>query len=196
MTNANTADAPAETFPSLTTLRLTLREIVPTDAASLLAIHGDREAMRWFGNDPIASLAEAEKMVQTFAGWRQPPVLGTRWAIERNQDRRLIGTCGLFRWNRNWKSCTVGYELARDAWGDGLMTEALVAALPWGFESMALNRIEAQVHPENAASLKLLRRLGFVEEGRQRQAGFWWGGHHDLVQLSLLRHEYSSGKKQ
>jgi ribosomal-protein-alanine N-acetyltransferase len=59
-----------------------------------------------------------------------------------------------------------------------------------------LNRIEAQVHPENAASLKLLRRLGFVEEGRQRQAGFWWGGHHDLVQLSLLRHEYSSGKKQ
>lgn len=193
MTNANTANAPAETFPFLTTLRLTLREIVPTDAASLLAIHGDREAMRWFGNDPIASLAEAEKMVQTFASWRKPPVLGIRWAIERDQDRRFIGTCGLFRWNRTWKSCTLGYELARDAWGNGLMTEALHAALAWGFESMALNRIEAQAHPENTASLKLLQRLGFVEEGFQRQAGFWWGKHHDLVQLSLLRREYSRG---
>ncbi|QSI34326.1 GNAT family N-acetyltransferase [Variovorax sp. RKNM96] len=196
MTNANAADVPAERFPSLATPRLTLREIAPTDAASLLAIHGDREAMRWFGSDPITSLPEAEQMVQTFASLRKPPVLGIRWAIERNQDRRHIGTCGLFRWNRNWKSCSVGYELARDTWGNGLMTEAVGAALTWGFESMALNRIEAQAHPENAASLKLLQRLGFVEEGRQRQAGFWCGEHHDLVQLSLLRYEYSNGRKQ
>jgi len=190
MTNSDAEDTPVERFPSLTTSRLTLREIVPTDAASLLAIHGDREAMRWFGNDPITSLPEAEQLVKTFAYWRKPPVLGTRWAIERDQDHRFIGTCGLFRWNRNWKSCTLGYELARDTWGGGLMTEALQAALAWGFESMALNRIEAQVHPENAASLKLLERFGFVKEGLQRQAGFWGGEHRDLLQLSLLRHEY------
>jgi len=55
---------------------------------------------------------------------------------------------------------------------------------------MQLNRIEATVHPENQACLKLLERLGFVQEGRLRQAGFWLGEHHDLLQLSLLRAEF------
>ena len=55
---------------------------------------------------------------------------------------------------------------------------------------MALNRVEAQVHPENTASIHVLRTLGFMQEGRLREAGFWLGGHHDLLQLALLRREY------
>ena len=189
---ANNVDALAESFPCLRTSRLSLREIVPTDATSLLAIHGDREAMRWFGNDPIESLAEAEQLVKAFASLRKPLVQGIRWALVRERDGRFVGTCGLFRWNKKWKSCSIGYELTRDVWGGGLMAEALDACMVWGFQSMDLNRIEAQVHPKNAASLKLLKRLGFVEEGRQRQAGFWDSEHHDLLQLSMLRHEYSN----
>src|SRR5437899_3970563 len=181
---AEAADAEAlqALFPRLATSRLTLREIAASDAPSLLAIHGDREAMRWFGTDSITSLDQAEEMVKIFAGWRKAPVSGIRWGIERSRDRRFVGTCGLFRWNKRWKSCTVGYELAQEAWGQGLMTEALSAALTWGFEGMELNRIEAQVHPHNVSSLKLLVRLGFVEEGLLRQAGFWDGEHRDLVQ--------------
>ena len=82
---------------------------------------------------------------------------------------------GLFGWNRAWRKCTVGYELAQTAQGKGYMHEALTAALSWGFEEMSVNRIEAQVHPDNGPSLKLLRRLRFVEEGRLRQGGYWAG---------------------
>lgn len=185
-------EAPEAPFPSLATSRLKLREIVPSDAPSLLAIHGDREAMRWFGTDSITSLEQAEELVKTFAGWKKPPATGIRWAIELALDGRFVGTCGLFRWNNRWKSCTVGYELAREAWGEGVMTEALGAALTWGFEGMELNRIDAQVHPQNVSSLKLLARLGFVEEGILRQAGFWGGEHRDLVQLSLLREDHQA----
>ena len=181
---------PMNDFPSLETERLLLREIVAADAPAMFAIHGDADAMRWFGTDPLVDPAQAEKMIETFAGWRQMPNPGTRWGIERKSDGRLIGSCGLFKWNRGWKSCTTGYELARVAWGQGFMVEALSAALDWGFEHMALHRVEAQVNPENTASLKLLQRLGFVREGHLREAGFWLDRHHDLLQFGLLRGEY------
>ena len=72
------------------------------------------------------------------------------------------------------------------------MHEALCAMLDWGFAKMRLNRVEAEIHPDNLASLKLARKLGFVDEGRLREAGRWNGQYHDLLQLSLLRREWRS----
>lgn len=158
-------------FPTLETDRLILREIVTSDAPVLFAIHGNVSAMRWFGTDPLTDLQQAEKLVETFTAWRQMPNPGTRWGIQRKLDNQLLGSCGLFKWNRGWKSCIVGYELAQSAWGAGFMLEALSAVLPWGFERMELNRVEAQVHPENAASIRLIRALGFVQEGHLREGG-------------------------
>ena len=179
-------------FPVLSTSRLNLREIVATDAAAMLAIHGNAEAMRWYGSDPLTDLQQAEKLIETFSSWRKMPNPGTRWGIQSKSDNQLLGSCGLFKWNRAWKCCAVGFELAPSAWGVGYMTEALSAVLEWGFEHMVLNRVEAQVHPSNMASIKLVARLGFHQEGRSREAGFWLGEHHDLLQFSLLRRDLAS----
>lgn len=177
-------------FPLLNTPRLRLREIVAGDAPALLAIHGDAEAMRWFGTDPLTDLGQAEQLVKTFAGLRQMANPGIRWGLERLSDGQLIGSCGFLRWNRAWKVCCLGYELAAPAWRQGFMREALSAALAWGFAQMALNRVEAQVHPENLASRRLLQGLGFAEEGLLREAGFWLGAPRDLVQYGLLQREF------
>jgi ribosomal-protein-alanine N-acetyltransferase len=67
------------------------------------------------------------------------------------------------------------------------MTEALNATIDYGFEAMQINRVEAQVHPQNAPSIRTLETLGFLREGYQRQAGYWHGTHHDLLQFALLR---------
>jgi ribosomal-protein-alanine N-acetyltransferase len=184
------ADAPP--FPTLETPRLRLREMVAGDAPALLAIHGDAELMRWFGNDPLPDLAAAQRLVEAFAGWRLLANPGVRWAIEWRHRPGLLGTCGLFAWNRNWKKCAVGYELAAAAQGAGVMTEALTAAFDWGYAHMALHRIEAMVHPDNAASLRVLQRLGFVTEGRLREVGHWGGRCHDMLQLSLLQREWAA----
>lgn len=176
-------------FPTLHTPRLTLREITLDDAPALLGIHGDADAMRWFGTDPLATLEQARQMVEKFAGWRNLPAPGVRWGLAPREGGPLIGSIGLFKWNPGWRCCTLGYELARGRQGQGLMSEALRAALAWGFEHMELNRIEAQVHPDNQASLTLLKRLDFKTEGRARQAGFWLGRYQDLINLSLLREE-------
>ena len=182
-----------DAFPSLSTKRLQLREIVASDAPALLAIHGDREAMKWFGTDPLADLEAAERVIAGFANLRQQPSPGVRWGIVHADPARggaLLGTCGVFRWNRGWRTCLTGYELARHAHGQGYMSEALRAIFSWAFDKMEVDRIEAQVHPLNAPSLKLLKRLGFVEEGLLREAGLWMGERRDLVQLGLLKREF------
>lgn len=178
-------------FPTLETPRLLLREITEADAADLLAIHGDAEHMKWFGTDPLPDLDAALAVVRVFAGWRQQPNPGTRWGISLKGEPGLVGSCGLFAWNRQWRKCSLGYELAPGMVGRGLMQEALQAVIGWGLQAMNLNRIEAQVHERNAASLALLTRLGFVHEGRLRQVAFWGGQHHDLLQWSLLAAEWA-----
>jgi [ribosomal protein S5]-alanine N-acetyltransferase len=180
------------TFPTLQTQRLILREVVEADADALLAIHRDAKHMQWFGTDPPTDLEAAKAVVKMFAGLREQTNPGVRWAIEMNGQPGLIGTCGLFRWDKAWKRCMTGYELSREHAGQGLMREALSEVFAWGWEHMQLNRIEAQVHPQNAPSLALVQRLGFVEEGRLREIGFWGGRHHDLIQYSLLKAEWVS----
>lgn len=177
-------------FPTLETERLHLREITLDDAPALFAIHGDPEVMRWFGADPLAQPADAERLVKLFASWRDLPNPGVRWGLQAKADGELIGTVGLFAWNRGWSTCTLGYELARRAQGQGLMQEALRATLDWGFREMKLHRISAQIHPDNEASLRSVRKLGFVEEGLLREIGYWGGRFHDLMQYSLLSTEF------
>jgi len=177
-------------FPTLESPRLYLREIVSSDAPALFRIYSDAQVMRWFGSDPMTAPTDAQYLVNLYAGWRRMANPGTRWGLQLKGRDELIGTCGLFKWNRGWKNCTVGFELDRSGWGRGLMKEALATILPWGFEVLQVHRVEAQVHPHNAASLGLLSSLGFVREGLARQAGFWAGEHHDLVQMGLLENEY------
>jgi RimJ/RimL family protein N-acetyltransferase len=66
----------------------------------------------------------------------------------------------------------IGYDLARLYWKQGIMTEAIEALLRFGFEVRNLHRIEARVRRGNEASMRLLRRLGFQEEGLLRECLF------------------------
>ncbi|MDT7837064.1 GNAT family N-acetyltransferase [Aquabacterium sp. OR-4] len=181
---------PTPPFPTLHTPRLLLRELLPADVPALHAIHADAEAMRWFGTDAPADLAATAAVITRFASWRLAANPGVRWGIARRSDGRLIGSCGLFAWNRDWAKCSTGYELAADARGQGLMCEALAAAMAWGFEAMALNRIEAQIHPDNQPSIALVSGLGFQREGLLREVARWGGQFHDLAQYALLRRDW------
>lgn len=176
-------------FPALSTRRLRLREIVPADADALFSIYSDATAMRWFGSDPMTERVQARQLIDIYAEWRRGPAPGTRWGIVVHETGMLVGTVGLFRWNRSWRNCVLGYELGRDAWGHGYMTEALHAVLEYGFNVMALHRVQAEIHPDNLASKKLVERVGFRKEGTHRQQGYWGGQYHDLECYSLLEGE-------
>jgi ribosomal-protein-alanine N-acetyltransferase len=83
----------------------------------------------------------------------------------------------------------VGFELDLDWQKKGIMFEALSAVLSWGFGEMTVHRIEAQIHPENYPSIKLVNAIGFAQEGLLREVGHWGGQIHNMLQFGLLSNE-------
>lgn len=176
-------------FPVLTTPRLQLRQLVPSDGAALFAIHSDAEWMKWYGTEPMNNPHQAVELAELFSAWFAAET-GYRWALQREADNTLLGTCGLFRWNKNWRNCLVSYEIARAFQGQGYMREALEAVIDYGFASMGLHRIQAETHPDNAASIRLAVGMGFRREGVHRDQAFWGGRFHDLNCYSLLEADW------
>jgi [ribosomal protein S5]-alanine N-acetyltransferase len=74
--------------------------------------------------------------------------------------------------------------------GKGLMQEALPSVLDYAFDVLDMHRIAADVDPRNAASSRLLERLGFRHEGRLRERWFVNGEVCDSEYHGLLRHEW------
>ena len=162
---------------------------MPGDRGAIFRIFGNPSVMRLSGSDPLPDVDAASGLISYFADGRKLASPNTRWGIQLKDDATLIGTCGFFAWNRGWKKCSVGYELDPAWQKKGLMLEALGAVLTWGFQEMSLHRVEAQVHPENSASIKLMKSLGFTQEGVLREAAHWDAQVHDMLQFGLLRHE-------
>ena len=178
-------------FPTLHTPRLLLRQILPSDAAALFANYSNATAMSLFGSDPLTELAQAHKLIETFEAARNWPNPGIRFAITlKSQPELMLGSCGIFKQNRAWHSAILGYDVALSMRGLGIGKEAVSAVLDWAFVALKLNRVEAQVHPENIASMRLLTQLGFLREALQREAGFWDGRYQDLVLMGLLQRDW------
>ena len=173
-------------FPTLETPRLILRELVPSDAADILALHADEEVRRYQGLEVMSSLEQACAHVAR-ARKRFRMEAGVSWAIVTRADGALAGTCAYAHFVPALDRGHITYQLARRAWGRGLGTEAVRALVGFGHGAAGLNRIEAVVVPENDASTRVLRKAGFEDEGLLRGYGRWGGRYHDLRMFGLVR---------
>ncbi len=156
------------TFPALETERLLLRAVTPDDAADMFHIMRDPHVTRYFGSTPMVLENEAAQRIERInLAWQEQT--GVRWAITQRGSARLLGTCGYWRLVKPHFWAEIGYELAPKYWGQGIMTEAIGAVLQFGFTTMGLHRVEAQIHPANIGSRRVLEKLGFVQEGYFRE---------------------------
>jgi RimJ/RimL family protein N-acetyltransferase len=178
-------------IPVLDTPRLTLRPLVEADVPALFAIYSNPEAMRYWTRGPMTDLAEAAELLGEI---RQLGASGTlfEWGIARREDDRVIGTCTLHRIDRTHGRAEIGYILLRDVWGLGLAHEALVALLDLAFGPWALHRLEADIDPRNAASIRSVERLGFTLEGHLRERYQVGGELQDSLIYGLLAREWRS----
>jgi ribosomal-protein-alanine N-acetyltransferase len=172
-------------IPELVTARLRLRRPVPGDAAALLTVLGDLEVTRYHNVPTLTTLAEARALLERLEQ-RQAARETIRWAIELGEQGEMIGTAGLLRFDWEHRHAELGYEIARRWWGRGLAPEAAAAVVGYGFSVTGLHRIEAGVLPGNAASVRVLEKLGFVEEGTRRDYLFMKGGFQSFRWFSLL----------
>lgn len=173
-------------FPTLYTERLTLRTIVPDDAATLFALYSDPQVTLHLDITTLTQRSEAESLIDLFQR-RYLGGDGIRWAISFRNQSELIGTCGFNYLDRENHWGEIGYDLAARFWHQGIMREALQTVLHFGFTVASLNRIEANVTAGNESSAKLLERLGFEKEGVLRQRLYARDIYHDLIYYGLLR---------
>jgi RimJ/RimL family protein N-acetyltransferase len=172
------------------TARQVLREETPDDAAALLAMNDDPEVMRYLTNapHPFDTVEEGRRfLVEYNEIYRRDGF--ARWACDDAATGELLGWCGLRRQSDG--EVDLGYRYRRACWGKGYATEASRACLDLAFDRFALESVIAVAHPENAASIRVMQKLGLVFEGMTTfegepavkyriTAGAWRARRHEL----------------
>jgi ribosomal-protein-alanine N-acetyltransferase len=172
-------------FPIIETPRLRLRELDRDDAATVFEMFCDPEVTRFYDVTTMTELAQAQSLTERLRR-RFHDKTGVRWAIERKDDDTVVGTCGYPAIVAAADRGSIGYELARRAWGNGFATEAVGAIVAFGHRTMKLHRIDALVVSGNDASAAVLRKCGFSTEAVLSDYGLFHGRYHDMEMFAHI----------
>ena len=177
--------------PTLHTARLRLRPFAGSDADALYALHSNAHVLRYWDSPPWTEPARAERFLASCQQLAEEGS-GARLAIDRASDAAFLGWCSLSRWNPDHRSAALGYCFGEAAWGQGYATEAARAHLQWAFDTLDLNRVQAETDTRNGASARVLEKLGFVREGTLREDCVVNGDVSDSWVYGLLRREWQA----
>ncbi|MGN9841511.1 GNAT family N-acetyltransferase [Nonomuraea sp. H19] len=172
----------------LTGKRVHLRALEPADSEAMWRWYHDPEVGRWMDGAPPISLAQnMEKGANRPRNTFEQMLLG----IEALDDRKLIGYVALGDTDfRNGEATLQSIAIGeRDRWGGGYATDALRVICRYAFEEMGLHRVTLWVVADNAAAMRAYTKVGFVAEGRRREAFRTRGERHDFVMMGLLSSE-------
>ena len=170
----------------LETPRLYIRSIQEHDLKDLYRVFSDDDVtyflpyLTW--QDALAARSWYARVLEGAAAGNSMQLV-----MEDKASGEIIGTMILFRFDIECARAELGYALAQQYWGGGYMREALQALLPHAFTELGFHRIEAEVDVRNQPSAKLLRHLGFQEEGLMRQRWKMKGEYKDTWFFSLLQ---------
>ena len=180
---------PADSFPSrLETERLTLRPLTMSDLDDVWAYASDPEVTRFTIFDYHTSRRTTEEWLKSaLASSAGESFL---FGIAHRQRGKIIGSCGIRAWNREYHLAEMGWALARAYWNQGYATEAVGALIGFGFAHLKLNRMQALCVPTHAASRRVMEKAGMKFEGILRQAGFFKSDYQDLAIYSILCSEW------
>ena len=155
------------TAPTLETERLILRAFRTEDLDAHAATLGNEEVMRHIGGKPLNREDSWRRLLSGIGMWS---TIGMGpWAVELKADGRMIGHCGFFQFHREMVPLILGepemgWIFDRTVHGQGIAFEACSAALDWAEREIAAETYPAIIDLENAPSMKLAERLGFVRQ--------------------------------
>lgn len=175
--------------PSLATERLVLRPFRMDDAASVAAMAGDEAvaAMTLLIPHPYV-VRDATDWIATheesFASGKS-----AQFAITERASGALAGSIGIEFVPRHAKA-EIGYWVGREFWGRGFASEAGRAVVRWAFEERGVERVESFCFTNNAASARVLEKIGLRREGLAR--GYVKKGttRMDCLMFGVVREEF------
>jgi len=113
--------------------------------------------------------------------------------VHEGGDWVMIGNCGIHNIDWRCRSAEVGIFIGeKHLWNQGYGTKAMRLLLKHSFETLNLNRIALEVYETNPRAIHSYEKVGFVHEGRKRQAMYKEGKHFDILIMSVLREEWQA----
>ena len=176
-------------LPTIDAPRLRLRWLTTADVTALYTIFSHPEVMQYWSWRAFTEPTQAQDLLESIHQCFEKRTL-YQWGIADRATDQIVGTATLWQIHEANRRAEIGFALARDRWGQGLMQEALRALLGYCFGVLELHRVEADVDPGNVNSLRLLERLGFQREGYMRERWLEEGGPKDTVFFGLLAREF------
>lgn len=173
-------------MPDISTERLLLRRMTMKDAQDIFEYSRDPLVAQHVLWDAQKHISEAKEYIR-YMNRRYRDDMPSSWGVIDKASGRLVGTIGYMMHSEENASVEVGYSLARWVWGKGYATEALRAVIDYTFETMDVNRIEAQHEIDNPASGRVMEKCGMTKEGVLRQRLYNKGKFVDVALYSILR---------
>jgi RimJ/RimL family protein N-acetyltransferase len=167
--------------------RIVLRPIEPEHLPNYVRWFADPEVLAYFG--PYRPMNMANEQAWYEAQNKDASMVNFACELEG----RHIGGCGLFRINHAQQNAEVGLLIGeKSLWDQGLGKDILRTIVSYGFDYLNLHRIYLRVFPDNMRAVHAYEQIGFVREGCFREAEWRHGRWHDLLYMSVLRHEWDS----
>ncbi|MBP1996257.1 GNAT family N-acetyltransferase [Paenibacillus eucommiae] len=164
-------------FPEIATERLKLIILTLDHTDAVFKHFSDEDVTRFMDISPCKDKSEAEEIIRFHI-----EDTGCRWGIFSKSNTDFIGTCGFHCWIQGEQHrAEIGFDLAKEYWGKGIMQETLKPVIDFGFKHMSLDIIEATVEQENDRSINLLQKLNFEREPELRD---------QLIYFFLLREHW------
>ena len=176
--------------------RLVLRDFTLDDWPAVLEYQRDPRYLRYYPWTDRTE-ADAREFVQMFIDQQaERPRRKFQLAITFPDDDRPIGNCGIRRNQANGWEADIGYEIAPKYWGRGYATEVALAIVDFGFWELDLHRLSSWCIADNAASARVLEKVGMRLEGRLRENEYFKGRWWDTLLYGLLKSEWRASAKE
>ncbi|HEY5731184.1 MAG TPA: GNAT family N-acetyltransferase [Anaerolineales bacterium] len=159
-------------FPIIKTERLILRGLTHADTHAIFKNFSDPDIAKWFFEKPLSEIEQASKFIDQFNSEFQQGE-GITWAIALRENSECIGTCG-YGDIRLGDRGEIGFDLAKEHWGKGFMSESLIAITDYGFSFLNLSKVEAHTYSNNIRAKHLLEKLGFQLDNVSEDSNYYF----------------------
>jgi len=177
----------ATEFPIIKTERLLLRQFIENDIENVFKGLSHPDIIKFYGVS-YSTLEDTKEQMKFFTDLEENET-GIWWAVCSINNRTFYGAGGLNNLSKEHQKAEIGFWLLTDFWGQGIMTEAIPLICKYGFDKLALHRIEGLVETENLNSKKALYKLGFKHEGTMRDCEIKNGRFISLDIYAILNKE-------
>ncbi len=175
---------------TIETERLLLKSLGPDEMKQIYTTLSDEEIMRFMGYTEAELVAERNKYN---GGLTMHNRTYCNFLLIDKFSGLVLGRCGFHNWLPMHSRAEIGYHMLSDEnKGRGYMKEAFSPIIAFGFREMALNRIEAFIGRDNEASQRLVKGVGFTQEGILREHYCKDGVIEDSLCFGLLKREWSA----